>query len=434
MYRQVNQRCFLRLCLFSVMLLGSVSAQWVSAQDDSKALLNKILLELEKSKAAQAQMQSEQQSPAGTSNRSVAIGQSVRPIEPPKPILETRVYDLADMFAIAPSHTAHGFVGWDSSPLLDPTGANVLTAAATGATGGMGGMGGFGGGMGGMFNVHPSVQNNRSNHDYGGWQPTPKSLIEAIEKTVDAKWESSGGEEGLHWLGSSLIVNAFPATHAPVKNLLDLVQSRWNARSTFEIELHWLWLSFREERDLARRMSASESSTTRSIDTEDLLNFIDNLEKKDGRPSSVHARVHGHNGQTVPWVSGEQHRSVSSWDRLKGELVPMTTIAQRGIACEVTPMLAHATDHATLIYRGRWVEDSVPPVIEKADSAPWLEKAPRPDADRIVGQSLATTVRLPVGRAAILGSGSSTDPRYKDWMLVTIAGAQLVSPRNKIAE
>ena len=424
----------MRMCLLTVMLVGSVNAEKANAQDDSKALLNKILLELEKSKAAQEKLQNEQQSPTGTANRSVAIGQSVRPIEPPKPILELRVYDLADLFAIAPSHTAHGFVGWDSTPLLDPSGANVLTAAATGATGGMGGMGGMGGGMGGMFNVQSSAQNNRGSHDYGGWQPTPKSLIEAIQKTVDAKWESSGGEESLHWLGSSLMVNAFPATHAPVKKLLELVQSRWNARSTFEIELHWLWLSYREERELARQMSVSESSSTRSIEADALLDFIDNLDKQEGRPSFLHARLHGHNGQTVPWVSGEQHRSVSSWDRLKGELVPMTTIAQRGIVCEVTPMLAHATEHATLVYRGRWVEDAPTPAMEKVEPASWLEKAPRPDEDRIVGQSLSTTVRLPIGRAAILGSGSSTDPRYRDWMLVTIGGAQLVSPRNKISE
>ena len=277
--------------------------------------------------------------------------------------------------------------------------------------------------MGGMMCVpQTSVKFNN-----GEWQPTPEKLIDAIESTVDAEWSGKGGKETLCWLGSSLLVTAYPETHAMVKQLLDLLQPRWNARVTLETRIHWLWLSFAEEEKLARLMVASEASLVRSIETESLSKFISVLPKEESRPAAIHARLQSHNGQLVSWVSGEQRRSVVGWNREKGKLIPAAAVAHRGVACEIITMLAHASDHATVVLNSRVVKASNADAVPETDA-----EVPKPSTDPVCGQTVSSTVRIPIGRASVVGGGSTIESGLENWQLSVVVSIDLVSPRERV--
>jgi hypothetical protein len=415
-------KIWLRLLVVSVTIFWMMMSKPVVAQEDpALQVLRKIMAEMES--------QSNQRTPTGENknnpptigngdNRSVVLGRaSFREAAPP--IKETRVYDLADLFALAPSFLAQGWVGWDNSLLLPPNGG--ASGALTGATGGMGG------GMGGMMRI-PSLPNSTPAIDQS-WKPTPSDLMQAIESTVDAKWESKGGEETMHWLGSSLLITAYPDTHTMVKRLLELLQTRWNARVTLETRVHWLWLSFSEEEKLGKLMVPSDASPVRSMDIDALSKFLVSLPLEATRPNSIHARLHCHNGQSVSWVSGNQQRSVAGWERTKGGLIPVPSVAQRGVACEVMPMLAHASEHATIVFNSRYV------LAEEAGAKGETNiDAPLPDRDRVNGQSIASTVRLPIGRGTMLGGGSSVESGNNNWQLAVVISIELVSPREPTAQ
>lgn len=279
------------------------------------------------------------------------------------------------------------------------------------------------GGMGGMMRV-PESSSKFSN---GEWQPTPEKLIEAIESTVDAEWASQGGKETLCWLGSSLLVTAYPETHAMVKQLLDLLQPRWNARVTLETRIHWLWLNFGEEENLARLMVSSETSPVRSIETASLSKFILALPQEESRPTAMHTRLQSHNGQLVSWVSGEQRRSVVGWNREKGKLIPTAAVAHRGVACEIVAMLAHASDHATVVFNSRIVK-----TCDVDETTVSTAEIPKPSTDPVRGQTVSSTVRVPIGRSTVVGGGSSLQVGQENWQLSCVVSIDLVSPRERV--
>ena len=405
--------------LFALGTLASLLGSLAQAQDDAAMqVFRKLLMEMESQSAQRTQSNANSNSATPAilnDNRSVTLGRSsTREAPPPPPVRVTKVYDLADLFAVAPSFEAKGWVGWDDSPLLHSTSSSASSSDI---------FGGGGGGMGGMMRVsQTSVKLNN-----GEWQPTPEKLIEAIESTVDAEWAVKGGKETLCWLGSSLLVTAYPETHAMVKQLLDLLQPRWNARVTLETRIHWLWLSFAEEEKLARLMVSSEASLVRSIETETLSKFISVLPQEESRPTAIHARLQSHNGQLVSWVSGEQRRSVVGWDRKKGKLIPTAAVAHRGVACEIITMLAHASDHATVVLNSRVVKAC------DTDEAPKINaEVPKPSTDPVCGQTVSSTVRVPIGRATVVGGGSSNESGLENWQLAVVVSVDLVSPRERV--
>lgn len=408
-----------KYCLIGLLMLVPMINRSAAQDEASMQVLRKMLAELE----AQSNQRAPANNSSGTStsgtsdNRSVALGRALPREAPPPPVKETRVYDLADLFAIAPSFEAQGWVGWDNQPLFQASKPSDPTVA--GSTGGMGGMGG---GMGGMMRVPSESLGTPASNSFR--KPTPSDLIEAIENTVDAEWASQGGKETMHWLGSSLLVTAYPETHTMVKQLLDLLQPRWNARVTLETKAHWLWLSYDEEEQLGKLMVQSDVSQVRSLDTEGLNKFMASLPKNEERPAPIHARLHSHNGQLVSWVSGTQQRTVANWQREKGKLIPVSKTIQRGVACEAMSMLAHASDHATIVFNSRYLVD-----LEPSENQTTNVDTPLPNRDRVLGQSIASTVRIPIGRSTIIGGGTSLEASEENWQLVLVLSVDLVSPR-----
>ncbi len=363
------------------------------------------------------------------SPRSIGLGTAARPqpVAPPAPVAELRIYDLADLFAIAPSFEAQGWNGLDSSSLLDANSdftkafsAASGPAASTGGFGGMGGMGGGGmGGMGGMFNVTDEVRSDRSS-----WRPTPTTLMSLIEKSIDGHWDVAGSNESISWIGSSLVISTFPETHTKIQKLLDLLQSRWNARVTFKVHLDWIWLDRKEAMELQGLPLVVEKSLPNAISKSQVDQWMDELPKVESRPKRVHSIVHGHNGQTLAWVSGSQRRTVSNWIREeKGKLSPEVTTISSGVACEVIPMLSHASNAVTISIRSRYLWREPKPDGQLDQTA----EMPRPDTDALAGQTINATVRVPVGLAAVVGGGTSIDGQAEGFELYLIVSPELVS-------
>ena len=131
--------------LFALGMFASLPGSLAQAQDDAAMqVFRKLLMEMESQSAqrTQANANSNSVSPAILNNsRSVTLGKpSTREAPPPPPVRVTKVYDLADLFAVAPSFEAKGWVGWDSSTLLH---SNSSVASASDIFGGGGGMGGM---------------------------------------------------------------------------------------------------------------------------------------------------------------------------------------------------------------------------------------------------------------------------------------------------
>ena len=400
-----------------------------SKEEDRDLLLQTLLQELNQRRPSSEEEPFEV-TQVGPS-RSVGLGTAARPqpVLPPPPVAELRIYDLADLFAIAPSFQAQGWNGLDSSSLLDAGSdwSQALSAArgpsaSTGGFGGMGGgMGGGGmGGMGGMFNVQDDLRGDRTS-----WRPTPTTLISLIEKSIDGRWSTAGSNESISWLGSSLVISTFPETHLKIQKLLDLLQSRWNARVTFKIHLDWVWLDRKEANELQGMPLVVEKLLPNAISKSQVDQWLEELRVINARPKRVHAVLHGHNGQSLAWVSGTQRRTVSNWIReSKGKLSPEVATISSGVACEVIPMLAHASSAVTITIRSRYLSKApIQPVEQPASDA----EMPRPDIDALVGQSINATVRVPVGLATIVGGGTNIDSDSDDLELYLIVSPELVS-------
>ena len=367
--------------------------------------------------------------PIPDNRRSVGIFQNKTELPPPPPVYEIRVYDLADLFAIAPSNYAHGWEGQDTTALLGsgsfgPSSNQMASAPIGGGMGGMGGGGMGGGGMGGMFSVDGNVNG-------AAYRPTPNKLIEVIQETIPGEWKS--GKEKITWIGSSLIVSALPETHTSLQRLLDLLQKRWNARVTFQVRLDWIWISQEESMQLEKIKPMDGTKGSFAIDREELDKWIGTLPKNEDRPHTISARLQCYNGQSISWVSGSQKRTVASWARgEKGKLIAEPVAMQTGVACEICPMLAHASSNVTLDVRSRYIwrdDEAEKGAIENRGAT---ETLPRPDEDQITGQSISSTVRIPVGAATVIGGGSNAESN--EWQIYLLASTSFASAPESRAE
>ena len=77
-------------------------------------------------------------------DRVTELGGRPRPATAAEPVMVVRIYDLSDLFAMAPSYPAiiSGDLGQPERPMFSSFGGGTFTG---------GGMGGFGGGGGGFF-------------------------------------------------------------------------------------------------------------------------------------------------------------------------------------------------------------------------------------------------------------------------------------------
>jgi hypothetical protein len=168
-----------------------------------------------------------------------------------------------------------------------------------------------------------------------------------------------------------------------------------------------------------------------AIDRAEFDGWVNGLESLDTRPLGAHALLHGHNGQTLAWVGGSQHRTIATWlEAGKNKVMPEIVPTHSGLACEVTPMLAHSSNNVTINIRSRYAWEIHENEAAKAQEVRVVETQERlrPDTRPVTGQSICATVRMPVGSAMVVGSGSGTDAKTTGFELVLLVSNEFVAP------
>lgn len=333
--------------------------------------------------------------PSGGSGAGNAIGHRTIKVtesnESQEPRLVTRLYDVSDLFAPAPSYAARYLrdLGnrrealFDSSetPLADvdrPAGAGGAGGGAAGtpgmpggAPGGMGGagMGGgmfdlmedplganssreifrqFGGGMGAAYGPTEAI--------YSATQTSMDAVIEVITGTIDPDtWDENGGASTIQPLGLSLIVSTEPQIHRQIEDLISYFRKRWGSLRTISLRATWLWL---DDSELAT-LVPDEEGPPRYVEGLKVLGLVDADAWKrhmrelgqanSNRAPGYRASLNCYNGQTVTTQTGRQALTFAGWQAVAGAPVdketaapglgfaPRVEVVQEGASLQVTP-------------------------------------------------------------------------------------------------
>ena len=345
-----------------------------------------------------------------------------------EPRLVVRIYDLSDLYSIAPSYRAQEPGDFQASgrPIF-PEAAAAGIGAGPSAMGGLGG-GGFGGG-GGMFAV-PSGSVSRKANDAqtlhqaagaaGGEQPGSSrtsidALIETITSTIAPdEWDEVGAS--ITSLGASLIVSAPADTHDKIAALLDLFRKRWGSLRTVSLEAHWLWLTQGQlTAALAEKPEVVQGTPVPfgalSAAAWKGLKVAEQPEG-DKRPG-YHAVLTCYNGQTVHALAGGQRLAVVGLTPVVGgsdeqpAYEPQVRSIQEGAALEVTPVVTRTAKYVVIDVHSR--VNLLEPAPAKAnppadaDAAPVTQVAAALDRPALQSQRLSTTLRIPVGQPTLVG-------------------------------
>lgn len=382
-----------------------------------------------------------------------------------EPRLIVRIYDLADLFSIAPSYPAREATELqDTGKLVFPetAGADGAGAAAVGGIGGGigGGMGGMGGMGGGMFSV-PSqpatipaadpfrdtlAQASGAGTVSGAARTSVENLIETITSTISPdEWDGVGGPSSIKMLGASLVVSAPTHVHDKVSALIDLLRKRWRSLRTISLDAHWLWLT---EGDLKSASLQAEDQPAYGVLTDAAWKSLRDAAAAHADHVGFHAALTCYNGQTVHTVAGSQQLVVSGLIPVVGgkdvpaAYRPVTTTIQDGAALQITPVATR-----TAKYVAADIHSRVTLLAGRADSIVGREgrALAASDARQLVdvldrpvvqSQRLSTTLRIPVGRPMLIGgmTFSASDTRDPNLYLFVIARVQELLDDENIAD
>lgn len=376
-----NHALFFRCVLSCLILLsaglipgltgaGSIAAAGEKAGEPDVDQIQRQILELQKS-LEQARRLSDERS------KVTRIGSTrVRTNDPERTV---RIYDLSDLFAVAPGYPARYPRGLGTtSGLVFGEGGGAGSGEMTGATG-FGGAGGFGGGGGGFFQIQgdgrpESVpRNTRGNvlRQFGqsggvGAMDHParisvESLVTAITEVISPdSWKANGGASTMTTLGTALLVSADESTHSQIESLLGLFRQKWGTLRTVSVNAWWLWLT---EAELAGLLGTEDAEAKPAeVDGKPVFGVVQNMpawqQKIQGKAAEgaaatlqgYRAAVTCYNGQTVHTLSGDQRSVVTQVQPLitrdeTGQPVgsvaylPTLTVIQEGAALEVTPLV-----------------------------------------------------------------------------------------------
>ncbi len=349
--------------------------------------------------------------------------------------MEIRIYDLGDLFAIAPPYLADtrsdlktGF----PSPIFP----NVHSQAT--AQGGFGG-GGFGGG-GGFFSVEdqraalnaPSPR-QQVLHQLGegssAGQSSMDDLINAIKITISPEMWTTDGGGSIAKLGNAVIISADTDTHEQIDAMLNLFRKRWGSVRTVSLEAYWLWLT---EAELAPALAEAPAQpnpgddlkTYGLVKADAWKKILEDRQKPEGdyKPG-WRAKITCYNGQTVHTLSGTQRLSVvqvrpmvlrnEENGKPEGNAVayrPEVNLIQEGAALQVTPIAGVSGETVLLDIHSRVClpEEAQAPALKEVvkqirpqgDPAQLVEVI---DKSRLLVQRFSTTLRVPVGEPMLVG-------------------------------
>jgi hypothetical protein len=366
-----------------------------------------------------------------------------------EPELVVRIYDLSDLFAMAPPYEAK-FTG-DLKEEDKP----VFPKPAIDRAGGPGGMGGMGGGMGGMGGGFFSVKEKdkqpatvvpdaskdvlfqNSNVRLGAGRSSIDDLIKAITTTINpGVWEEVGGPASISSLGNSLIVSADEQTHQQIDTLLDLFRKRWGTLRTVSVRAYWFWLT---DAQIAALVPEAEAAKARSgempafglANPQAWQKHLEQLaqDKAPQRPG-YRAVLTCYNGQTVYAIAGGQSLAVTQIEPVlfKGDqgtpegrvaYRPGVSVIHEGAAIQVTPIASISGKFVVIDVHSRVVEVVPPAKAAEKEAKPQgvggmggiVEmNAPAPaevvaalDRPKLAVQRFSTTLRAPVEQPMLVG-------------------------------
>jgi hypothetical protein len=389
----------------------------------------------------------------------------------PAPELITRVYSVADLIVSAPNYP---FEGIDTAGVR--AGLSVRGSGVGGFGGGGGGfgagglsipsgMGGFGGGLGGgmamgggglrMGGGAAGAEAAAPARQMPSTTPmgiTMDDLIEAITTSIaQESWEEVGGRGTTVSLGGRIVVSQTSEVHTKIEALLKGLRAE-GGRSTVTVRALWLPLNAKQFEQL---MAESPAKSPRVIHRA----FLESLTTEVGGDQG---EVTCFDGQTEHIISGSFRSAVTGVIPVVGQLDdadesqmaaldpsetnknqstaqtgPVTYLAQVAPATSGNLTLAQAVPEPAVGYQ---------PVIGVQHSGAVLEVTPTrvPDAEAVVldirsvvtrwkeqakaavefqgvipldrmdvvSQQLATTLRVPVGHAVLVG-GMTLEPGAK---------------------
>jgi hypothetical protein len=347
--------------------------------------------------------------------------------------LVLRIYDLSDLFTIAPSYHAEfprEFgqqarlvfpVAGDGERLSAGAGLGGRGIGAMGG-GGMGG-GGFGGGMGGAaFQV-----SDQARSAVPEVKITLHDLIGAIKEVVQPDaWKDNDGQASITALGNALLVSADEEIHSQVRDLLNLFRQRWGTLRTVSVQAWWLWLDDAQlHLLLADGGAASGEPKAFGLVSQSAWNKLTqelHAAPHEPRRLGYRATVTCYNGQIVHVMSDGQRLAVTD---VRPVVVPSDG-GTRGASVALQPEMSVINEGAVLQVRpianisGKTVVLDVHSRVnvrhdaESADArqekgASGTTKDPQivvPVVDRnlqLLTNRLSTTLRVPVDRLMLVG-------------------------------
>lgn len=360
----------------------------------------------------QAQLQAIEQAGAASS-RVTQLGS--RRISESEPQLVLRIYDVSDLFTLAPPYEAQHLsdLTSDVRPLFPMP--RVAAAQRTSGTGGMGGMGGGGGG--GFFAVGDGRGGQPAAGDpAGGLRTSMDQLIDAITDTINpTSWDEVGGPASIAQLGTTLIISADRNSHDQIEGLLTLFRERWKTLRTISVRAHWLWLDDDQIAALLEKPEGGAESGPYGLVNEAAWRQLLNRPADEGQPQRRRYRavVTCYNGQTVHVLSGGQSLAVTQLAMTPGEgggqagYQPTVAVLQEGPALQMTPLASRSGKYVVLDIHSRVNLMAEEPAAKAGaglqPEAQPLQVVAALDRPRLVVHRLSTTLRVPVDRVALVG-------------------------------
>ena len=228
------------------------------------------------------------------------------------PELLVKIYDLGDLFALAPPYAAmrQGDLSKSSDSLFPPSLGN------TGSFGGLGGRGNFS--LGPAHLRDPRSSEHALNQISGSSAAVSTSQVElskTIKTTISPEiWDDQGGPATIAKLRNAFIISANEGTHDQIDALLNLFRKRWGTLRTVSVRAWWHWMNPAEIGPIldSDGEDAGNGNKAFGLVSEEAWAKIlkDRREAENDGPAGYQATVTCCNGQTVHTVSGDQSLAV----------------------------------------------------------------------------------------------------------------------------
>ncbi len=383
--------------------------------------------ESEEARALKAQLESIQKQLVELSRKDAAdhkfteIGSSTaRSRTGEDPVKVVRIYDLSDLYAIAPPYPARE--PGDLTDAARPIFPEVRVEASAGA--GMGGGGGF-------FAVPSSVGRGKASqqplHQVSGGsgvaanesvRTSVNNLIDTITTTIEPdQWDDRGGPSTITALGASLVVSAPAEIHSQITALLDLFRKQWGSLRTVSIEAHWLWLT--EEQvaaAVAEGKGLNPPAPFGALSPAAWQQLQAQARAGDQERKNYHAVVTCYNGQTVSALAGAQRLIVAGLTPVVGggeneaaAYSPQVKAIQDGAALQITPVVTRTAKYVVADVHSRVnLLGAVAPAAAAEEAGPVAQVVAALDRPGLQSQRLSTTLRIPVDTPTLIGGMTFT--------------------------